>query len=239
MITTYLTSAEAELLYPLSSGTDNFSALLKAKALEMSFGLVDSVISTQVATPIIARWNGETGLKSIDILKDLQLRYYRYILERSNVGDTQEMIETRRAIDEDAQAIRVKHFDIPTLTPEIEVGWRVTEITNTSNLGTIYIRGDEPSESYHYKLVITSSGANYVGEDDVEFSVYRTDDDTPLSTGNTATYDNWQTIDSKFDVRWDGQWTLNDEVQITGTPRSAVNTSGAPITTIQQSEAIW
>jgi hypothetical protein len=231
MITTYLSSTNAELLYPLSSGIDNYSVALKTLALAESFGMVNAAIDSQVIAPVIAKWDGESALESVAPLALLQARYYRWYLEWSNAGDTSEMADALTAINAYAQDIRNKLVDIPALTPEVQVGWHITELTNVSNIGTIYIRGPVPFETYHYKLVITSSGARYVGDGAVTFSVYRSDNDSALTTGTVATcYETWQTIDSKFDVKWDGQWTLNDEVQITGTPRAAVNTTGEPVT---------
>jgi hypothetical protein len=228
-ITTYLSSTNAELLYPLSSGVTNFGASLKALALSESFGMVNAAIDSQVIAPVIAKWDGESALESIAPLALLQARYYRWYLEWSNAGDTSEMQEALLAINAYAQEIRKKLVDIPALTPEAQVGWHITELTNASNIGTIYVRGPEPVETYHYKLVITSSGARYVGDGAVTFSVFRSDNDSALTTGTVATcFETWQTIDSRFEVKWDGQWTLNDEVQITGTPRAAVNTSGEP-----------
>jgi hypothetical protein len=229
MITTYITLAEATLLYPLASGTTNYSTDLKNKALSMSFGLVEDIISSQFASPIIASWNGESSSNPIASLELLQYRYFRWLLEFSNMGETEEAQNVKKAIDDEAQALRTRLVDISTLNYESRVGWRITEITNTGSVGWVEISGEPPSDTRHYKLKITSAGTLYVGNDTVQFSVFRDDNfGTALSTANAATYDTWQDIDSQFSVRWLGQWTLNDEVQITGTPRSAVNATGEP-----------
>lgn len=233
MITTYLSSTDAELYYPESSGTSNYSAALKALALKDSFGLVNRFIESKYRAPIIGDWDGESSTTSISELRIAQSRFYRWILEYSNIGESVEAKDVFNGIVDFCNQIRQKQIDMGGATYPNEVGWNITEITQDSNIGGIQIRGSAPLFKTHYLLTVTSTGTNYVGDGALTFTVTRDDTATARETDTVATYD-WQQIDSAFDIRWSGRWKAADTVQITGIPYADVNAGGGNTDTIKQ-----
>jgi hypothetical protein len=228
-ITTYITSTEANQAYPNDA---SYTSAQKASALKDSKGLVDSFIDSKYQLPVIGEWDGQTEIEAPIILKVLQKKFYRYLLEFSNVGETEDLKELWDTTVETCRGLRAGELDIPSATYDNEPGWHITNVASTSTLGLVQVRGYEPVDyRLHYKIVITSTGTQYV--DSVTYSVYRSDSATARSTGNVASLE-WTVVDSRFSIRFDGQWTLNDEIHIVGIPTSDVNTTGTPKNYIQQ-----
>lgn len=234
MITTYITSTEANTRYPNDS---NFTAGQKTDALRDSFDLTNSFIDSQVKTPVMSPWDGESSIIAPMPLKLVQHRFYRYLLESSNVGESDEMQDVLDSIIEFAEKITAAQISITSHVHSIEVGWHIVEITRASDIGGVKIKGGTPDIPYNYTLSVTSASA-YVGSGNVQFSVSRSTQSADLSTGNVASYDSWQIVDGKFEVIWDGQWASGDSVQIMGTPQSSVNAPDAPSNVIKQGGVI-
>ena len=231
--TTYITSTEANRFYPNDSA---FSSGQRSSALSASKGLVDSFVNSKIPLPVLGDWDGESAIEAPYVLKVAQSRFYRHILEFANVGETDDLNALWENTVEMLRSLREGELDIPSLVYESEAGWHIANTTRSSDVGGVWVRGAAPTEyRYHYRIVVTSSGTNYV--DSVRYSVYRSDSSTAVLTGQVASFA-WQYVLSMFEIRFDGQWTLNDEVRIVGIPSAAVNAPGAKTNYIEQG-IVW
>lgn len=235
-LTTYITSAEATILYDDA----NYSASEKSQALSISFRLLNSYINSAIQVPVVPEWNGsDTSLSAPGVLQLGQGKFYEYLLRRGEVGDTPEVLEVFEAAVAFAQSIVQEQVTIPSAgTYEREVGWHIVSKSNTGG-GDCYIRGASPGINEKIKLVITNAAsASYPGT--FTYTLQQPSRQSAnVSTSNATDYD-WTNIaalldgSQPFDIRWEGKWTNNDYVEIVGVASDMVDASPPPRDTVQQ-----
>lgn len=241
-ITTYITAAEAQSYFTSFKdyGDDPTLAALSDRqtlALTASFGLVNSYISSKLAVPVVGEWDGASTIFAPEPLKMLQAQFAQYLLEFGNVGYTEELNNLYQSVVAQCRAITQNELVVNQAEVfESQVGWHITSRTNSAN-GGVYVRGTPPVLKEFYTLscgagqVATAypSGIYLVAKNAKSNSAI-----TGFSNLNQNWYE-WQTIDGKFQIRFDGQWATAWEVLITGVPEEMVN-AAAPTNTLKQSD---
>jgi len=206
---TYITLTEANELYPLSS---DYTSSLQAEALSQSYGLVNSHISSELRIPAI-KPDGQAP----SILKIAQCKFYRYLLEFSNMGFTEENQNLYNTTAEMLSKITANELTVPDLqTYPTDIGWHLVDQSITN--GSIYARGSPPTQRTQYNVSFYHTGSAYPTASYMKFT--RTDSDTVKAT-MTGSYD-WValTLDTEsIELRFDGHFTASDSFGVLGIPR--------------------
>lgn len=240
-LTTYITSAEATYFYDDAG----YKAGEKSQALTISFGLVNSYLNAAINVPAVPEWNGsDTTITSPAVLKLSQGKFYEYLLRRGEVGDTPEVLAQFEGAKDFVKAITQEDLTIPSAgTFEREVGWHIVSKSNAGG-GDVFVRGSSPSLNQHLKLVITNAAsASYPGTFTYTLQEpSRSASNT--STGNATSFD-WTNIAAltdgsrPFELRWVGEWTNSDYVEIRGVANDMVDATPPPRNVIQQSSVAY
>lgn len=218
-IQTYITAAEATTAYPQDQ---DYSAGQRSLALTTSYGLVNGYVSSKLAIPIVAKWDGESTISAPEVLKECQHQFYQWKLESINNGWTQELQNKFDAAVKLASGITQDQLTEPGAeTYEHQAGWHITKITNADSNGTCEVTGAAPSLSMFYRIVITTGG--YAGSGAIVFDAYRSDLGTAHKSGLAGSFISWTSIDDGLSIRFDGQWKAADEIRIAGVPHEQVN----------------
>lgn len=234
--TTYITSAEATILYDDSL----YASGEKSQALTLSFGLVNSYLNAALNVPAVTEWNGsDTSLTAPAVLKLAQGKFYEYLLRRGEVGDTPDVVSVYESARSFAREITQEELTIPeSTTYEREVGWHIVSKSNAGG-GDCFIRGTAPTYSEHLKLTITNAAtASYAGT--FTYTLTWPSRSSTSSTGNATSFD-WLTIAAlpdgsrPFELRWTGKWTNGDYVEIRGVAAEQVDAQPPQRNTLQQS----
>lgn len=231
MITSYITTTEAGFYFP--NHTD-YAADVRANALKASYGLVNSFINPKVKIPAIGKWNGEGEIEAPEILKICQGSLYRYILQSSTDGFNEELENLYESIANKLRGITQGEISIPTSqTFSHEAGWHIVEKTVSTSTGDMEVRGTPPDFKGFYDIFVVTGG--YV--EDMVYRVTRDDSSAIIST-NSGTYETWQMIDNRFEVRFNGQFTQSDSFSVMGVPSEQVDAIASPGPVIQQGPVV-
>lgn len=220
-IKTYITAIEANALY--FPEDTQYSSTQRSLALESSFRLVNSYIANNIKVPAVAPWDGEDG--SIDapgILKMLQGQAYRYQLLFTNHGSSPDLVEFFEGITDKLEAIQQSDLYVPEIQGLTgDPGWNITEYSNDGNTGGVYVRGAPPgSFRYHYRIAITTGGYPSA----LAMDVFTTEQAAAVLQLPAADFYEWQDVNGMFQIRFEGQWTADDEISIEGIPTAEVDT---------------
>lgn len=229
-ITTYITSTEANYLY---NNDASFTANQRTNALTVSFGLVNDYLNSALAVPVMTEWDGTSTIEAPSVLKVAQGRFYQWILETGNIGHTDELQALFDSVKEMVQGITANEIAVSTaMVFEAEAGWHITSITRGTGFettGGVYVRGTPPTYRSFYRITTAGIGegeahdtGGYVADEDFTWTAYRSDDDAARVSTQVPTWE-WQSVDSAFEIRWDGQWGDGCTIYITGIPESDVN----------------
>lgn len=214
---TYISTTEAAEYFPLDS---DYTAAQRASALNRSFGLVNSFISRSVSIPELSGWDGETSVNAPEVLKQCQAEFYRYVLQSSNDGASDELTDAYNATVDKLRGIQEGDLSLPSQIYEHQSGWHITEKDTSQDKGDLYISGPSPLFKRNYKFIITASGYPAA----LTYDVY-SDEQLASIESHTGSYDSETTIDSSFSVRFVGYWDVDDEIHIVGIPSSEINES--------------
>ena len=236
-IQTYITSTEATESFPQDT---DYSSAERTSALERSFGLVNSNINSKLAVPVVGEWDGESTINVPQVLKLAQCLFYRYVLELSNTGWTEELRELFKDALDLTRGITENELTVPSAqTFAHDAGWHITKITQSSDIGSVQVRGSSPDRRKHYKIVISTGGtAEYVAAGTATFTAYRSDTEAAVVTGQALDYD-WQMVHDTFEIRFDGQWNNGDEILISGIPETEIDTASKPDNVLRSSPVTY
>jgi hypothetical protein len=204
----YITLTEANRLYPLAA---DYSSSLQGDALSASYGLVNSFVSSELRIPAISP-DGQ----SPSILKIAQLKFYKYILEFSNMGQTDENQELYDKTAEMLSKITQNELTVPDVqTFPTDIGWHL--INQSIANGSAFIRGGYPSVRTQVNVNFYHTGSAYPTASYMKF--VRTDSDSVIAT-MTGSYD-WASLtldDVSVELRYDGKFSASDSFGILGIP---------------------
>lgn len=214
-ITTYITTTEANYAYPNDA---NFSAGQRAQALTRSFGLVNSYVAAAVAVPVMSEWDGASSITAPEVLKVCQERFYRWCLESTSIDSDDDVQALYDSTAEILKGLTQDNLINPAQVTAYQKGWHIVDKTSGVN-GRVEVRGGPADFHWGYLLTITTSG--YPGT--LVFSATRSDSATAVATGLVGYSTQWTTVDSRFEVRFDGQWSSGNTIRILGVPDTEVN----------------
>jgi len=198
-VSSYLTSAEATLRF----NDADYGVTVKAAALADSFGLTNSYLAPTIKVPV--------GSSPV-VLKQIQLRFYRWCLQTYLQGQTEELQDLFDATVEICRSVQQHELLIDTQTAEIGVGWSITGISTTS--GKAWMSSSPPPVRPVSYVLTCAEDAWAV--DTVSFTVTRDDDDATLETVSLSTTE--AVIDGSFGISITGEWAISDTITISGKP---------------------
>jgi len=219
-MSTYITLTEVASLYPVVS---DFTETQQNEALEKSYGLVNAYINSAIVIPAISD-SGDIP----EILKIAQLGFLRWILETSNAGYTEEL---QKLYDNTAKLVSGITQNEVTL-PGVQVfsnqtGWHIENFACGISGSFVEVSGTPPTYKRRYTCTITTGGYS----ESVVYDIYRSDSSSVLEN-HSGTYDEYETIDDSFAIRFDGQFATGS-FDIVGIPVSNAN-SIEPVKSIRQ-----
>jgi len=208
----YINDTEIANMYPNYS---EFTTAQVEEAKEKSYGLVNSFLNSKLVLPAVSD-SGDYP----EILKIIQIGFLRWILETSNVGYTDELQKLYNSMSDMAKKITQNELTLPDIEKFYQqVGWHVSNFSNVSISGSfVELSGGPPEYIKRYTVLIVSGGYS----DNVVYDVYRSDSSTAVESGLAGKYDEYESVDDSFLIRWDGQFATGS-FNITGTPSSEVN----------------
>jgi len=226
---TYLTSAEASLYCP---DTD-YGADLKAQSLTDSAGLVNSYLNSSVSVPIY-----EPSGNIPAALKIIQSIFYRYLLQVSNIGLSDENIALLSQGIELCKSITANELTLPGIQQtSFSIGWHISETSIVS--GMVFVQGVPPIVYNELTFTITSTGTNDIYN--TTMSVYRSDNPDTLFatiTGSTFTSYNWYALpNTNLMLLFSGLFTKDEVFKVVGVADTANTITSKPV--LKQSDILY
>ena len=219
----YLTLDEASKFF---HNANEYNTDQQQLALDASYSLVNSFLSSNIPLPAITSDGKIPG-----ILKLQQAKFFQYVLEFSNQGQTEELQQLFDKTAEFLAKLTKNELLISEVqTTAIEIGWNIQDTTLTK--GEIFVKGVPPEDKTTFRFVCSTAG--YTAS--AKFNIYRSDSDQVYGT-ITGSYD-WQVVGiSNLYIRFDGQFDFDEEFVITGIPYTQKKASAKA--QFQQSEIIY
>lgn len=224
---TYLTTADALLLFPNDA---EYGSDVKAKALTLSYSMVNSFLDPVITVPALDKDGSAPGILQIH-----QAKFYQWILESANHGWSEELQNLYDSTRDALKMITEQDIFVSELQVSAhEIGWILQDNDLTSGKVFIYdITGYEPSLEITYKFVVTTEG--YAGS--VVLTYYGPNSATALGTITDLDGDYVQVGDTFLYIRLSGEFIQDEEFDIKGVPQPEIVASNKP--QLQQSILLY
>lgn len=209
---TYLSASDALLLFPNDAeyGTD-----VKAKALTLSYSMVNSFLDPVIKVPAV---NSDGSIPGI--IQVHQSKFYQWILESANHGWSEELQNLHDATRDALKMITEQDIFVSEVQVSAsEIGWLMVDNTLTSGKVFIYdLTGYEPVQEITYKFVVTTAGY----ADLVILTYYGPNSATALGTVEGLDGDYVQVGSTNLYIRLSGLFIDSEEFNIKGIPQPEI-----------------